>query len=130
VYKIEKKEFGFKLIFGDFIEAAEMKAWVEESKIKLQTARSPFGIMVDMRTLKPLPVETQPLMEEGQKLYKAKGMARSAVILNELITKMQFQRLAKKTGIYQWERYFDASSEPNWEKKALDWINKEIDPDK
>ena len=129
MFSIEKKDFGYHLTFGGFIKAEEMGRWVEESKEVLENAPSAFGVFVDMRTLKPLPTESQPLMEEGQKLYKGKGMVRSVVILNDLVTTIQFKRIAKDTGIYEWERYLDAESEPEWEQVGLDWIQNGIDPD-
>ncbi|MGB9500437.1 MAG: hypothetical protein ACKVE4_12015 [Dissulfuribacterales bacterium] len=43
---------------------------------------------------------------------------------------MQFQCIGKETGIYEWERYIDVSSSPDWERIAVDWISKGIDPDK
>ena len=130
MYKIKKKEYGYKITFGDFINEVEMKKWVEESKAALQTAPNSFGIFVDMRTLKPLPPEAQKFMQEGQKLYKAKGMSKSVVILANAVTKMQFKRIGQETGIYQWERYIDEASNPNWEKAGVDWIQNGIDPDK
>ena len=130
MYKIEKKIYGYKITFGGFIDENEMKKWVEESKIALQTAPKSFGIFVDMRTLKPLVAEAQRYMQEGQKLYKEKGMTKSAVILANAVTKMQFKRIAQETGIYQWERYIDESSNPNWEKTGIDWVQNGIDPDK
>lgn len=51
MYKIEKKDYGFKLTFGGFIAEDEMKKWVEESKTALLTAPKSFGVIVDMRTL-------------------------------------------------------------------------------
>ncbi|GAB1429901.1 hypothetical protein MASR2M18_07340 [Ignavibacteria bacterium] len=130
MYKIEKTGYGFKLTFADFINAEEMKKWVEDSKKALLTTSSGFHIFVDMRTLKPLPADAQQYMQEGQKLYKQKGMTRSAVILASSVTKMQFKRIAQETGIYQWERYIDASSVPAWEKVGVDWLKSGIDPDK
>ncbi len=56
-------------------------------------------------------------------------MVRSVVIVDSALTKMQFQRIAKQTGIHAWERYIDASSITDWEKVGIDWINKGIDPD-
>lgn len=107
-----------------------MANWVNESQNTLNTEnRGTFNIFVDMRGLKPLPPEAQKEMETGQKLYKGKGMARSVVIVDNPTTQMQFKRLAKQTGIYQWERYIDASSKPNWEQVGLDWINNGKDPD-
>jgi hypothetical protein len=32
MFSIEKKYFGYRLTFGDIIEAAEMKAWQDELK--------------------------------------------------------------------------------------------------
>jgi len=83
-----------------------------------------------MRILKPLPLEAQKHMQEGQKLYKGKGMSKSVVILSNVTTKMQFKRIGQETGIYQWERYIDEVSNPNWEKAGVDWIKNGIDPDK
>lgn len=130
MYKIEKKNFGYKLTFGGFISADEMKQWVDEAKKSLAAPPKDFGVFVDMRDLKPLPKDAQEDMQEGQKLFKQKGMVRSVVILSDAVTKMQFQRIAKQTGIYEWERYVDASTEPNWEQVGLNWISKGVDPDK
>jgi len=129
MYKVEKTSYGYKLIFGDFIQADEMKKWVDESKEILANSTSEFYIFVDMRTLKPLPEDAQPFMQEGQKLYKQSGMKRSVVILNNPIITLQFKRIAKETGIDQWERYIDASSVPDWEAKGLAWITEGKDPD-
>ncbi|MFZ1080956.1 MAG: hypothetical protein WAO19_03425 [Candidatus Kryptoniota bacterium] len=130
MYSVEKKDFGFKLTFGDFIGPDEMAQWLEESRKALFLPPKEFGVFVDMRTLKALPPESQKSMEEGQKLYKQKGMIRSVVILNSPIVTMQFKRIGKETGIYNWERYIDASSSPDWEAKGKRWLTDGIDPDK
>ena len=129
MYSIEKKDFGFYLTFTGYIDDPEMKRWAEESHSNLQSVSSPFGVFVDMRNLKPLPDTSQKFMQDGQKEYKAKGMERSAVVVANAVTKMQFKRIAQETGIYDWERYIDEQSAPDWEKKAMDWIKDGIDPD-
>jgi hypothetical protein len=43
---------------------------------------------------------------------------------------MQFKRIAKETGIYQWERYIDSNANPTWEQAGVDWLVKGTDPDK
>jgi hypothetical protein len=35
---------------------------------------------------------------------------------------MQFERMAKTTGIFEKERYISAETNPNWEKVAEAWI--------
>ena len=102
MYKIEKPSYGFKLTFDGAVNADEMNQWVEESKKAIVGAKKDFGVLVDMRGLKPLGADAQAAMQEGQKLYKGAGMARSAVIVNSAITKMQFTRIAKETGIIEW----------------------------
>lgn len=129
MYVIEQKPFGVKLTFSGFMQKEEMLNWYNESKQKLNSANTAFGVLVDMRKLSPLLPDAQAVMEMGQKFYKEKGMLRSAVILDNALTRMQFIRIAKQSGIYEWERYIDASADPNWESTALKWIENEQDPD-
>jgi len=119
MYKIDKKEYGFYLVFADFIKMDEMQQWVKDSEKALTSSNGKFGVFIDMRSLKPILPDAQEYMQQGQKLYKHKGMLRSVVILASAITAMQFKRIAKETGIYEWERYIDASKTPNWEK----WVS-------
>lgn len=48
-----------------------------------------------MRNLKSLPQDAQNEMEKGQKLYKEKGMQRSAVVIANTLIALQFKRIAK-----------------------------------
>jgi hypothetical protein len=77
-----------------------------------------FGVLVDMRMLKPLKPEAQGVMVEGQRAYKQHEMQRSAVAVANAIIALQFKRLAEESGIYQWERYIDASATAEWKKIA------------
>jgi hypothetical protein len=129
MWKIEHREYGVHLTFSGHIKEAEMEAWLEASKKELAKLEPPFGVFVDMRDMILLPPESQPAMQAGQRYYREQGMVRSVVILQDDVLAMQFQRIAKKTGIYEWERYIDASNEPNWEQAGLDWIIDAIDPD-
>jgi hypothetical protein len=130
MHKIEKKTWGLELTFADVVAKQEMQTWLEESKVVLKTLQPGFGVFVDMRTLKPIAADTQAVMQEGQKLFKAQGMARSVVILAGSIVTLQFKRIAKETGIYEWERYVDSSVVPTWQEKGIAWVRDKIDPDK
>jgi hypothetical protein len=129
MYQIERTPYGFKLTFGGFIQAPEMRRRRSDSLKALADETGPFGVLVDMRDLKPLPADAQDAMVEGQKAYTAKGMERSAVILDSAITTAQFRRLAKASGIYAWERYISAPDNPYWERVGVDWITRGVDPD-
>ncbi|MBN1213011.1 MAG: hypothetical protein JXA92_10570 [candidate division Zixibacteria bacterium] len=130
MYKIEKKDFGYKLTFGGNMDLEEMTQWFNDSKEVLQTASRSFGVFVDMRELQLLEPDAQKEMQTGQRYYKRMGMKRSVVILDNPILTVQFKRIALQSGIYDTERYIDASSVPNWEEIGIDWINKGIDPDR
>jgi hypothetical protein len=130
MYKILRKPFGYRLTFTEIVNAEQMTEWAQESAKALATAPAKFGVFVEMQGLKPLSAEAQAVLIEGQKLYKAKGMQRSVVILQYPITKLQLTRLAKESGIYEWERYLSTEENPNWETLALAWIDQGIDPDK
>ena len=130
MHKIERIHFGYKLTFADFIRADEMLDWLREAEQLLSPQIGAFSVLVDMRDLKPLPSDAQQHLQKGQKLFKTKGMERSAVVLQNPVITLQFKRLATETGIYAWERYFDASKTPDWEAKATAWLTAGIDPDK
>lgn len=129
MYSVEKKDYVVKIIFSDAISQNEMLKWLDESKKLMERLSGKFGVFVDMRKLKPLDTDTQKVLEEGQIAYKQKGMERSVVIVESSIVKMQFTRLAKQSGIYQWERYIDASQHTDWEQKGIDWLVGAKDPD-
>ena len=54
MFKIEKTGYGYKLEFAGFIQADEMKQWLEESKHQLVSAPDKFQLLIDMKELKPL----------------------------------------------------------------------------
>ena len=130
MYRIEKRPSGYILTFSGDIGEAEMQRWKDESERTLaaETATS-FGVIIDMRNLLPLKREVQTIMVSGQRLYKDKGMERSAVILSSADVCRQFKNLAVQSGIYATERYIDASSEANPIQKAISWVKAAIDPD-
>ncbi len=128
MHKIERKTSGFLLTFGGVISQEEMTQWLQESQKALENEAAGFCVIVDMRTLAPLTPEVQETMVQGQQLYKQGGMTRSAVIVNNAITVTQFKRLAKESGIYQWERYLDGS-QADCMNQAVAWGRDGTDPD-
>jgi hypothetical protein len=103
-------------------------AWFEDIKRVIAGKRS-FGQLVDLRGQKPYSDATNKIIQDAMTYVRAHGMTRSSVVLASAMTKMQIMRLAKEVGMYAYERYFDASSQPEWERMAMDWIERGIDPD-
>ena len=118
MYKIEKTDLGFQLTFGGDMTEAELQTWYDESAEVLTGMLLPFGVIIDMRTLAPLPIGAQTVMIKGQAMYRSCGMQRSCVILEDAITTIQFMRLARQSGIFKYERYIDASVHKDWRQVA------------
>lgn len=129
MYSLRKDTFGVRMAFEGFIKPEVMAEWLVDSERLIKKMGSHFNVMVDMRQMMPLGKEAQATIEAGQKLYKTNGMDRSVVILNSATLTMQFMRIAKETGIYEWERYIDASKNEAWERTAIEWLEKGVDPD-
>jgi hypothetical protein len=130
MYRIEKMNWGYRLTFGGSCPVEEIAEWLEESRKILDDQEEEFFVFVDMRTIIPLSREAQVHMQEGQKLYKQRGMLRSVVILSSPVVAAQFQRIAGETGIGRWERYIDASTAPDWEEVGMNWLFKAVDLEK
>lgn len=129
MYQIERTEYGLHLTFGNVILVKEMTEWLNNIKKAVDNISEDFLVYVDMRTIGPVPHDSQLVLEKGQKYCQDNGMQRSVVILSDTLTKMQFTRIAKKSGIYEFERYIDSSTTDDWEKQGIDWIMNKVDPD-
>ena len=131
MYTIERRQSGYLLTFSGKINLDEMQRWHDDSERKLAYERDKeFGVIVDMRDLQPLAINVKKLMIDGQRMYKEKGMNRSAVILSSSEVCRQFKSLAIQSGIYATERYIDASQSTRAIEQAIHWVKDAIDPDR
>jgi hypothetical protein len=123
-------DFGFRVHAPGYITPAEARAWFEELKSRvLALEGKPFGLLVDSRTQKANPPDTQELIKEAMVWLRGHGMERSVVVLDSTVALIQILRLSKASGVYAYERYLDALKEPDWEAKAVGWISHANDPD-
>lgn len=123
-------DYGFRVHAPGYITPAEARAWFEDLKARVQALEGkPFGLMVDSRTQKANPPDTQELIKESMVWLRSHGMVRSVVVLDSTVALIQILRLAKATGVYAYERYMDALKDPEWEAKAVGWIKDAVDPD-
>jgi hypothetical protein len=123
-------EFGIRVYAPGYITPKEMRIWFEELKPKVQAlGGKPFGLLSDIRTQRANPPESQEVLKEALIWLRHQGLTRSVVVLDSMVALIQTLRLSKVAGLYDTERYLDASKEPDWEQKALDWLTRSVDPD-
>ena len=129
MHSIERTDYGFKLTLAGRMNAEQIGDWLKHSKAILAEQTPGFGVLLDMRKLKPLPGDALHDLREAQLLFQTTGMVRSAVIVDGALLRMHLMKMAKQLDIYNWERYIDASAVGDWEQTAIDWIEQAIDPD-
>lgn len=129
VYSIERAPYGLRLMFTGTMSFGELERWGRDIAVALGELPKTFGVFVDMRGLVPLAPEAQGALRQGQLYARHLGMQRSVVIVDSAAVAEQFERIARETRIYAYERYIDALTEPNWEQMGIDWIVDAIDPD-
>ncbi len=127
MYKIERKTYGVKLTFSGFIPPDEMSAYKKEFKQVLDTLPEKFGLLSDMREMKPLPPESQAILSANPELTENR-IERSATISDSTLVKMQAKRLTTEWNLDQTKRYIDASKHTNWETMAEAWIANGVEP--
>lgn len=123
VYRIEKKPYGIKFTFDGFVPPEEMSEYKKEFRLVLDLVPAQFGILSDLRNMKPLPPESQKILSANPE-WTAGRITRSATILNSSLVKLQSKRLATEWKQGDTKRYIDASKHSNWEELAIAWIEK------
>ncbi len=128
MYKITPTDYGLHLLLEGRISTIESQVLLSEMEKLCENSWSHGGVFVDMRKLLPLEPKPQVNFEAVQRLAHKAGMTRSVAIVSNPTLAFQFKRIARHSGIYQWERYIP-STEPDWETKGLAWIIDSVDPD-
>ena len=119
MYEIKEAKYGFELTFTGSIDVKEMTQWLADSNIALRKmVGKKFQVLIHMDELKPLQEAAKKILIDGQAIYKRIGMTRSAVIVPNLLIKMQMENTAKASGIHEYERYFTKDKIDN----ATNWI--------
>lgn len=119
MYEIKEAKYGFELTFAGSIDVKEMTQWLADSNIALRKmVGKKFQVLIHMDELKSLQEAAKKILIDGQAIYKRIGMTRSAVIVPNLLVKMQMENTAKASGIHEYERYFTKDKIGN----AINWI--------
>ena len=126
MYKIEKKSFGVQLTFEGFVHPEEMAEYKKEFRLILDLLPERFGILSDLRNMKPLPPESQQILSANPE-WTSGRVIRSATILNSSLVKLQSKRLATEWKQGETKRYIDAAQHPNWEELAINWIENGVE---
>jgi hypothetical protein len=126
--KVEETSYGYIVRFPGILERNSAGALLSELKNVIRPRGSAFALLVDMRESRAFSAEAQEILKLAILHCKDAGMERNACILNSAIATLQARRLGRETGVDDTSRYIDASARPDWERVALDWLVRVIDP--
>ena len=129
MFSINHTDYGLRVRLSGTMSAREIDAFSDGMRDAISVWTNPFAVFVDMRDLEPLGVVAQQGIIDIHAMGLKAGAMRSVVILNNSTTMVQFKRIALQTNVYEFERYLDATAEPNWEEIGLKWLTEGIDPD-
>jgi hypothetical protein len=127
MYKIEQKNYGVKLIFSGFLRETEMLSWQTEMLNLLKDLSDSFGMLIDMREMTALPAKSQEIVMKTQKIFKPR-VVRSTTVTHSVITDIQSKRIGTASGVNETKRFINAMDTPDWEERAVNWIEKGVEP--
>jgi hypothetical protein len=130
MYESHETIYGGQIRFPGLHPARRVATFLSGSGQLMRRLQKSFGILMDMRGMYPLPPEAAKLMKRNMERAKRAGMGRSAQIVDDAITAMQFKRLAREVGISDTTLPIDSSSVSDCERVAVDWIVEGIELDK
>jgi hypothetical protein len=125
---VDKTPYGLRTTAPGFLTLEETQAWFADLKRQAAEVRKPFAMLVDIRSQPAQSPEVTGVIQQAMTWLKANGMERSAVVLDNPLAYLQITRLARSSGVHAHERYFDASSDRDWERKALAWLGEGKEP--
>lgn len=129
MHRIEQTQYGYKLVLEGFLQKQDLSTLLDDMRKTVFSRGRKFPVLLDMRHSRAFPADVQEILKEAIRFFKQVGMERHAVVLNSAIATLQLRRLGKETGIDAASRYIDASTEQDWERVALDWLVRAVDPE-
>ncbi|MCB1144087.1 MAG: methyl-accepting chemotaxis protein [Leptospiraceae bacterium] len=131
MYTIELTNFGFRIILSGSLTPDELDRWISDSeaRVKENTLQN-FHVFLDLKEISNLDESLIKHIERFQRVFRSKGMIRSAIIVNSFQNKKILQKIFKKSQFAKFNRIIDSNKNPYWEEGALNWLIREIDPNR
>jgi hypothetical protein len=128
MHRVDETRYGYRVVFEGFLQQDDVGELLSNMKTTIRPRGNAFALLFDMRKSRAFPAEVRELLRQALHFCKEAGMERNAVVLSSAIATLQARRLARESGVEEWSRYIDASH-PDWEKIAVDWLVRAVEPE-
>lgn len=126
--RTERRSYGFAVIAPRTPTEAEATAWARKLREMIAGSTPGFGLLVDMRGQRTNPPATTRIVAEAMGWLRENGMGRVAIVYDSSLAMIQLRRIANDVGTVQHERYINAATTPDWETRAIAWIEHGSEP--
>lgn len=125
MHRIEETPYGYRLTIEGFLGPDEADSMLSGVRA-LTNPRG--GLLIDLRRSRTLHPDAQEALELVILHCRQAGMERIACVLDSAIALLQTRCVVRDAGQEAAVRLLDASGEPEWEKAALGWLERGIEP--
>jgi hypothetical protein len=122
---IEETPYGYRLVIEDFLGPNEADSMLSDVQA-LANLRG--GLLIDLRRSRTLHPDAQEALKLVILHCLQAGMERIACVLDSAIALLQTRCVVRDAGLDTAVRLLDVSGEPEWEKTALGWLERGIEP--
>lgn len=130
MYNIEETEYGIRITASGIVSAHEVARYLKSVTTAARAQVRGFCIMIDARDLGPLEKGGQKYLLRSHEVFLDCGVSRISSIVASPVARSQSIQLSFQSGLKDRIRHFDCSSNPAWEKQAMEWILSGIEPDR
>jgi hypothetical protein len=126
MHRIEETPYGYRLVIEDFLGPGEADAMLSDLQA---TVHGRSGLLIDLRRIRTLHPDAQEALKLALLHCREAGMERAVFLLDSAIVRLQTRCLARDAGLEDAVRALDVSCQADWEKAALDWLERGTEPD-
>lgn len=126
MHRIEETPYGYRLVVEDFLGPDEADSMLSDLKAAV---RPRDGLLIDLRRCRTLHPDAQEALQLAILHCRQAGLERIACALDSAIVLLQTRCLVRDAGLEDAVRTLDVSRQPDWEKAALGWLERGVEPD-
>jgi hypothetical protein len=109
-------QFILRITVDGVASVADVTAFNEETRTKVKLFKGkPFGVLVDLRKMRPGSPESTEKVKENQTILMQAGVTKSAEIVDNASSMLQLNRVAKESGLLsRIQRFTDVAAALAW----------------
>ena len=122
VFKVEKKDYGLKIVIKGSLNEEEMKELFSEAGVLITESGNKFSVLVDAKEQVPIEKNARDLLAITHMMFYKLGMKKLAVIYSNSELTNLYKEHAIANDVEQFERYLDFSADPDALIKGEEWL--------